>query len=173
MLALNSDYKDMGKRNYTLSICIVTHNNEKYIKRAIKSALLQGGEESEIVIINDGSTDRTGEICDCFSCADYSIKVIHSEWGGLVHGRNTAILNAGGKYLTFLDGDDWLDDYMFVDAIDLMDKDESVDIYVFGMKNNWDGGKEEYIINPGKSRYIPKNERSSVPWVDNNALIAH
>ena len=54
MLALNSDYKDMGKRNYTLSICIVTHNNEKYIKRAIKSALLQGGEETESVIINDG-----------------------------------------------------------------------------------------------------------------------
>ena len=91
-----------------LSIIIPVYNCEKYIKRCIHSIIEQDIDFMEIIIINDGSTDNTRTICEEFVQKYNNIKSINQENKGVSHSRNIGIQNASGKYVMFIDADDYL-----------------------------------------------------------------
>lgn len=97
------------KSNPTLSIIVIAYNNELYVEEALESVASQSFKNFECIVVNDFSTDRTGEIIDSFVKNDNRFKVIHlsQNSGGCSVPRNTGIEASKGQYLMFLDGDDW------------------------------------------------------------------
>lgn len=98
------------KQQELISVIIPVYNVEKYLSRCIKSVLGQTYKNLEIWLVDDGSTDRSGEICDKYAHKDKRIRVIHKENGGLSDARNVAIDVMRGKYVTFIDSDDFVAD---------------------------------------------------------------
>lgn len=91
-----------------ISILIPVYNVEKYLERCLTSVCAQTIQNVEIVIVNDGSTDNSGKIIEQFISKDHRIKVIHQENQGQSGARNTAISNATGEFISFVDADDWI-----------------------------------------------------------------
>lgn len=94
------------EKNPKISIIIPVYNVELYLRTAIDSALNQTYENKEIILVDDGSTDQSGKICDEYAEQYDCITVIHQENGGLSAARNTGIANSNGDYIAFLDSDD-------------------------------------------------------------------
>ena len=94
--------------NYLVSIILPIYNVEKYLDRCIQSILNQSYENLEIILVDDGSPDRSSEICDEYRKSDQRIKVVHKENGGLSDARNAGLILAKGKYIIFLDSDDYV-----------------------------------------------------------------
>lgn len=92
-----------------ISVVVPVYNVEAYLARCIESIITQTYQNLEIILVDDGSTDNSGKICDDYNIK-YSdlIKVIHQENKGLSGARNTGLGHARGKYITFVDSDDWL-----------------------------------------------------------------
>lgn len=97
----------------TISIAVAIYNSDSYLERTIHSLLSQTYKNLEIILVDDGSTDKCPEICDKFGEMDNRVKVIHKKNGGLFSSRNVGIENATGTYIAFLDGDDWVDSSMY------------------------------------------------------------
>ncbi len=93
----------------TVSVIVPIYNTEKYLKMCIDSIIQQTYEKLEIILVNDGSTDKSAEICDRYRENDWRVKVIHKKNGGLVSARKTGISFATGDYVTYVDSDDWID----------------------------------------------------------------
>ena len=91
-----------------ISIVVPVYNVEKYIHKCMQSILCQSYNKIEVILVNDGSTDKSGEICDEYQKMDSRVKVIHKENGGLSDARNAGIKNANGKYIMFVDSDDYV-----------------------------------------------------------------
>ena len=95
----------------TNSVIIPVYNTEKYLHRCIDSVLAQTYQDFELLLIDDGSKDSSGAICDEYAAKDARVRVFHKENGGVSSARNLGLDNAQGKYLMFLDSDDfWLQD---------------------------------------------------------------
>lgn len=96
-----------------ISVIVAAYNIEAYLPRCLDSLLSQTYSHLEIILVDDGSEDGTGEICDKYAKRDTRIKVIHQQNMGLSGARNTALLNAGGEYIGYVDGDDWVEPEMY------------------------------------------------------------
>lgn len=94
--------------NPVISIIVPVYNVEKYIKKCVDSILQQTFTEWELILIDDGSTDNCPVICDKYTEKDQRISVIHKENGGLSDARNTGLKKANGKYIFFVDSDDYI-----------------------------------------------------------------
>ena len=99
--------------NQKVSIVIPVYNVEKYIERCLKSILNQTLDSIEVIVIDDGSTDKSGLICDEYSKRYDNIRVFHKENGGVSSARNLGITVAKGEYITFADPDDFLNKDMY------------------------------------------------------------
>ena len=117
--------------NYLVSIIVPIYNVEKYLDRCIQSILNQSYENLEIILVDDGSPDRSSEICDEYRKSDQRIKVVHKENGGLSDARNAGLILAKGKYIIFLDSDDYIEHTMVEDAVTVLEKNDS-DIVIWG-----------------------------------------
>lgn len=93
-----------------ISVIVPVYNVEKYIHKCIDSILNQTYTNLEIILVDDGSLDNCGKICDEYAKQDKRIKVIHKENGGVSSARNRGIKEATGQWITFVDSDDWLED---------------------------------------------------------------
>ncbi len=101
--------------NKLISVIVPVYNVKPYLGRCINALIEQEYSEIEIILIDDGSSDGSGEICDKYSVKDSRIKVIHKENGGLSDARNIGIEVAKGDIFTFVDSDDWVsDDYLSI-----------------------------------------------------------
>ena len=96
-----------------ISVIVPVYNVEKYLRRCVETIQKQTYADLEIILIDDGSTDDSGKICDDFSKGDRRIKVIHKKNEGLSAARNTGMENATGEYITFVDSDDYIDSKMY------------------------------------------------------------
>ena len=92
----------------TISVIIPVYNVEAYIRKSLESVCRQSYKDLEIIIIDDGSTDSSGIICDEYAQKDGRIRVLHKKNGGLSDARNAAIDIAKGGYITFVDSDDFV-----------------------------------------------------------------
>lgn len=95
-----------------ISIIVPVYNVEKYIKKCIDSILAQTYKNYELLLINDGSTDNSGNICEEYRLKDNRITIINKENGGQADARNYGMEVAKGKYIIFIDADDYIDDNM-------------------------------------------------------------
>ena len=91
-----------------ISVIVPIYNVELYLKRCIDSILCQTYENLEIILIDDGSTDESGKICDEYQTMDKRIKVIHTKNRGAANARNCGINLAKGEYIGFVDSDDYI-----------------------------------------------------------------
>lgn len=96
-----------------ISIIIPVYNAEKYIGRCLDSILKQTYTKLEIILVNDGSTDKSGEICDEYAEIDNRIHVIHKKNGGVSAARNDGICISTGEFIGFVDADDWCEPTMY------------------------------------------------------------
>lgn len=92
-----------------VSIIIPVYNAERYLKKCIESVINQDNIELEVILINDGSTDNSGRMCDDYSRKDSRIKVFHQINGGVSSARNKGLKNASGEWICFVDADDWIE----------------------------------------------------------------
>lgn len=92
-----------------ISVVIPAYNVESCINRSVSSVLNQSFDDLEVIIIDDGSNDRTPSICDELAKKDHRVKVLHQKNSGVSEARNVGIRHSLGKYIFFLDADDWLD----------------------------------------------------------------
>ena len=99
-----------------VSIIVPVYKVEQYLSRCVDSILQQSYSNLEIILVDDGSPDSCGMICDEYQKKDSRVQVIHKSNGGLSDARNYGIEAAQGKYLAFVDSDDWLD----FDMIDIL-----------------------------------------------------
>ena len=96
-----------------ISIIVPVYNVEKYLDNGIRHILDQTYTNLEIILVDDGSTDRSGQICDAYAAKDARIQVIHKKNGGSSSARNMGIEAATGDYIGFLDADDYADETMY------------------------------------------------------------
>ena len=100
-----------------LTAIVPCYNVEKYADKCITSIVSQTYTHLEILLIDDGSTDNTGTVCDEWQNRDPRIRVIHKQNEGLAYARKTGIENSTAEYVTFLDADDWIDENMYTDLM--------------------------------------------------------
>lgn len=92
-----------------ISVIIPIYNGETYLRQCVKSIINQTYHDIEIIMVNNKSTDKTGEICEYFAAKDHRIRVIHrEEHGWICDGRNDGLRAAKGEWISFVDADDWL-----------------------------------------------------------------
>ncbi|WP_295363468.1 glycosyltransferase family 2 protein [uncultured Succinivibrio sp.] len=95
--------------SFLISVIVPIYKVEKYLGKCIESIIRQSYSNLEIILVDDGSPDRCGAICDEYARKDSRIKVIHQDNMGLSVARNTGLNIATGEYITFVDSDDWID----------------------------------------------------------------
>lgn len=95
--------------NPTVSIIIPVYNTESYLPRCLDSLLVQTYADFEIICVDDGSTDNSGQICDEYARKDSRIRVVHIPNGGVSNARNTGLELVRGEYIMFVDSDDWVE----------------------------------------------------------------
>lgn len=95
--------------NKLVSVIVPVYNVEKYLKECVDSLLNQTYNNLEIILVDDGSTDNSGQLCDDYALQDNRIKVIHKQNGGLSDARNFGLNNATGYWVMFIDSDDFID----------------------------------------------------------------
>lgn len=102
----------MNQNNPKVSIIIPVYNVKNYLDKCVKSVLNQTLKEIEVIIVDDGSTDGSGQICDSY-LTDNRVRVIHKPNGGLSDARNTGVMEAKAKYVGFVDSDDYIECDMY------------------------------------------------------------
>ena len=126
-----------------LTVVIPVYNVERYLKRCIESVLAQEWKDYEILLVDDGSTDHSPQICDDY-VKDYDfISVIHKENGGLSEARNTGISHAKGEYVYFPDSDDWIEPDTFIALAEAL---ESQEFDIISFNRDFVKGEEDAIV---------------------------
>lgn len=125
-----------------ISVIIPVYKVEKYLNRCVDSVLNQDFEDFELILVDDGSPDNSGKICDEYAKMDSRVKVIHKENGGLSDARNAGIEIARGDYLNFIDSDDWVElDYLSILYNNA--KKYDADISVVNLHKEYDNRREK------------------------------
>ena len=92
-----------------LSVIVPVYNAEKYLHKCVDSILSQTYRDFELLLVDDGSPDQCGRICDAYATQDPRVKVIHKPNGGVSEARNVGLDQAKGNYISFIDPDDWVE----------------------------------------------------------------
>lgn len=116
-----------------ISIIIPVYNVEKYLERCIDSILSQDFRDFELILVDDGSTDKCSEICEEYKLRDKRVIVLHKENGGLSSARNAGLEIARGEYVGFIDSDDWIEENAFPKLYQFGVKND-LEIIIFGMQ---------------------------------------
>lgn len=126
------------------SFIIPVYNVESYLNECINSLIEQEYPKSkyEIILVDDESKDKSGEICDEYERKYNNIKVIHKKNGGLSDTRNCGIKASSGEYLLFIDSDDYIDDKRFLKDVDKIVMEKSPELIVFGRKKYYEKSKQ-------------------------------
>lgn len=113
-----------------LSIIVPVYKVEPYIHKCVDSILYQTFTDFELILVDDGSPDNCGKICDEYAQKDEHVRVIHKKNGGLSDARNFGLEVAVGEYISFIDSDDWVDKNIYTESLDYMKKND-LDIVCF------------------------------------------
>jgi len=127
-----------------ISVIVPVYNVEKYLENCIDSILNQTYKNLEIILVDDGSTDKSSEICDNYSQQHSNIITIHKKNGGLSDARNKGIDAANGKYISFIDSDDTIDALFFETLYSLIKRYDCDMSLVFFKRVYEDGTDKDY-----------------------------
>lgn len=145
--------------NDLVTIVVPVYNVEKYLKRCVESLIKQSYSPVEILLIDDGSTDNSSKMCDTFANQYPNIKVIHQANGGSSSARNTGTANAQGKYICYVDSDDFCDLDMVRYLVYLKDKYKA-DMSVCGFRMVFENRKiiKETVFGDGKEECLNSHD---------------
>lgn len=130
------------EKEIKISVIMPVYMVEQYVQKAIESILNQTMGDFELIIVDDGSPDRSGQVCDRYAGADPRIRVIHKENGGAPSARNLALDMARGKYVFFFDSDDWAESTMLEEMYALAEESQAqLVIAGFYIDTYYKGGK--------------------------------
>lgn len=132
-----------------VSIVIPVYNVEQYLDRCVQSVLSQTLQDFEIILVDDGSPDNCPAMCDAYAKSDNRITVVHKANAGLGMACNSGIEVAQGKYIAFLDSDDWVDTEMYQTMYDAAEK-YSADMVFSGLKRVDETGKSSILSQPSQ-----------------------
>lgn len=135
-----------------ISIIVPVYNAEKFIIKCLNSIKNQTYKNIEVVLINDGSTDKSGNICDEYCKTDSRFRVIHKENGGVSSARNLGLSMMSGDYVSFIDPDDWIEEDMIENLYKLTQNYNS-EISICGYYKEENGKQINKIENPNISTY--------------------
>lgn len=127
-----------------VSVVIPVYNTKKYLRKCVDSVLAQTYDNLEIILVDDGSTDDTGALCDEIAKGFQNIQVIHKVNGGLSDARNAGMTVATGEYTCFLDSDDWMDEDCIEEALNEA-KNGNADVVVWGYHTDFHDENERII----------------------------
>lgn len=147
-----------------ISIIVPVYKVEKYLHRCIDSILAQTYTDFELILVDDGSPDRSGSICDAYAQQDARIRVIHKENGGVSTARNAGMKEAKGEWITFIDSDDWVDE-TYLEDFHVEQIEESKTLVFQGITFNPTHVKKEYPLF--------KYESSTFNLADQNEFCKH
>lgn len=117
-----------------ISVIIPVYNSEKYLEKCLDSVLAQTFTDFEVLLINDGSADESGNICDDYAQKDSRIRVFHKHNGGVSAARNLGLNNAKGEWICFMDSDDYLNANYLKALLDSVKNNDSLDLAIHGFK---------------------------------------
>lgn len=126
-----------------ISVIVTVYNIERYLERAVDSILSQTYRNLEVILVDDGSTDKSGRMCEDYAGKDSRVKVIHQENGGAYSARNTGLLAASGELVTFVDGDDWIDPKLYETLASAMEE-QGTDLAVCRYRKVFDDHTEDH-----------------------------
>lgn len=128
-----------------ISVIAPVYNVEDYLEKSADSILKQKLKDFELILVDDGSTDRSGYICDQIKLKDDRVKVLHIENGGAANARNQGIKIAKGEYLYFIDPDDWCDENLLQSLYDIAE-DTNANLVIQGFVNEYSDGDDYFSI---------------------------
>lgn len=140
-----------------ISVIVPVYNVEKYLPDCINSILGQTYSNFELLLVDDGSTDNSGRICDDYSKQDNRVRVFHKENRGVSSARNVGIKNARGEYITFVDADDYLQETLYSEIIEKM---EGKDLLFFNFCVQNENGQKICKIKQDNVAQIVLNPRN-------------
>ena len=133
-----------------ISVIVPVYNNEKYLDKCINSVLKQTYKNLEIIIIDDGSTDSSLDICKRFKETDSRIIIFHQDKSGPSCARNTGIKISTGEFLAFVDGDDWIEETVYQSMIENTEKEKADIAFCGHFVDNEKSGKQTVISSEDK-----------------------
>ena len=167
----------MRKNNIAISVIVPVYNVEKWLDRCINSILLQSFKNFELLLVNDGSTDNSIEICNNYLKSDERISVFNKKNGGLSDARNYGLSYAKGKYIVFVDSDDYIqENYLFELYHGIHDNDAEVAVCGYNTVTET-GMNIDNIIFPNKNNIISgqkllKLAYLKVVYIENKYLLS-
>lgn len=139
--------------NRYLSVIVPVYNVEDYLHKCIDSIINQTFTKLEIILVNDGSTDTSPQICDEYAIKDLRVKVIHQQNAGVSVARNSGLRAATGKYITFVDSDDWLEATMYEEMCKITTSENESDVMMCDFKTVKYDKEDEISANIRKGFY--------------------
>lgn len=136
----------------SLSIIVPVYNCEKFLNQCVESILSQQFEDYELLLIDDGSTDSSGQMCDKWAANDEKISVFHIANAGVSNARNIGLSSADGKYITFIDSDDYISENFLHKAVDFMETHPEVDYVQYCLERFDENGV--YFVEQTESRIL-------------------
>lgn len=133
-----------------ISVIIPVYNVAAYLPKCLDSVLSQDYEALEVILIDDGSRDESGTICDAYAAKDARVKVIHQKNAGAAAAKNAGLRIATGEYLTFVDSDDWLEPNVYGYMVEVL-RAEQADAVQFAFRDVWRSRREDRIPCPGRT----------------------
>ena len=127
-----------------ISVIVPVYKAELYLEQCVKSICAQTYRNLEIILVDDGSPDRCGEMCDAFSAKDPRIRVLHKENGGQSAAQNAALDIATGNYIGFVDADDWIEPNMYETLYRLL-TEQDAQISACGARLVFEDGSTSYL----------------------------
>lgn len=145
--------------NILVSIIVPVYNTGEYLYKCLDSIVNQNLQEIELILVDDGSTDNSGEICDFYSEKDKRVCVIHKKNEGVSIARNVGIQVAKGQYIGFIDSDDWIEKEMYQEMY-YHAKNKEADIVICDTCTVYDNNKKEAdtILSLSESVFLQKKE---------------
>ena len=109
----------------TISVIVPIYNAEKYLHRCVDSLLAQSFQDFELILVDDGSSDSSPQICDAYAATDTRIKAFHQKNQGVSSARNFGLDMATGRFCTFIDSDDWIELDMYETMMNSLEKNDA------------------------------------------------
>lgn len=139
-----------------LSVIVPVYNVEAFLPKCLNSLLNQTYKDLEIILIDDGSTDNSGKICDEYSERDNRIKVIHQNNKGVSVARNIGLELASGEYVTFVDSDDWCEKDYFREVFEEVSKFENAEVIITNFVRDFGNNNLKLVHPNGKVKIFDK-----------------
>ena len=127
----------MNETTPKISVIVPVYKAEAYLHRCVDSILAQTFQDFEVLLIDDGSPDRSGEICDEYARKDRRVRVFHKENGGVSSARNVGLDNARGENVCFVDSDDWVEVDMLATICSFFQSKKQIDLLFWGFQYDY------------------------------------